>query len=130
MSSQGTREKGTSKIKFNYSMSPSYKSYPIDGVTGGLNMKGGFYLDFFTEKLPLPKHTIQKVKVIKNQIQILGEPVSENVNSENIVLELDRDVCVGVVIDYPMAKMLRDWIDKQIKGYEKMSQSLPVTNND
>jgi hypothetical protein len=100
------------RIYFDYIKSNYFRTVYIDGVFGGLSPKADVInMSVFSERWPLPKQVVHKLKNGKCQEEIIEERVTRNA--------IVREVDVTLVFNIEQAKSLREWLDNKIKLYNK-----------
>ncbi len=96
------------EIRFKYKFQENYNPVYTNGVYGGFNVSGDLVANFFFERLPIPKEEIVGM--------YSGQPIEANVPS--IPVTIIRYIQTGIVINLDTAKVIRDWLDTQIKNAE------------
>lgn len=102
-------EKELETIEFEYHILPSFNSYAVSGVYGGLNASGEIVVNFFHERNAIPK--TQKFKIRNGQLH--GVPVSEEKKSAII-----RDVLFNVSLSPSSARGLARWLNEKADIYD------------
>ncbi len=97
------------KIEIHYKKTSNYRSYHADGVYGGLTPNKKLYMEFFIQRQVTPQLVEHKVTKEGN----LGKEI-KRIGKKGIIREIEA----GFIMDIEIAKVLRDWLDEKIKGYE------------
>jgi len=101
-------------LTFEYKILPTFNSYAISGVHGGLNASGEVVANFFHERGPIPKK--QEYQIRNGQLQ--EPPISEEKKDAII-----RDVLFSVSMSPSVARALAKWLNDKADLYEtKLSQ--------
>lgn len=101
------------RVKFDYIKSNYFRVLQIDGVFGGNSPRPGIIdMAVWNERWPIPKQTVQKIEEGK----IGAEVFEERVIRDAIV----REVEVMLRLNIETAKVMRDWLDNKIKGFEQI----------
>ena len=100
------------KLTFIYKYSDEYNPEYVNGAIGGKNPAGELVVNFYLERMPLPK----KVQHAVNPDGSLGEPfIDPEDHSSNII----RFISSGVVMNLNSAKQLHAWLGQKIKELER-----------
>jgi hypothetical protein len=110
-------EKEMKKVTFNMQKLPSYRTYFVDGMFGGLTPKGKIYAELFIERYPTPTELTHQI----NDDFSLGEELQEERKSKKGVI---REIECGIMMDVETAKAFKDWLDEKIKQYDKTVNAL------
>lgn len=103
---------GKSKtLKFSYNKTPNYRAYNVDGVFGGLAPKNKIFIEFFSEKFPIPDSVIHEISLDKT----LGKEI-EKKGIEGIVREIE----CGIYLDIATAVAIADWLHARVDEYKKL----------
>lgn len=86
------------KIVFTYERSDQYREFHASGAYGGIQPRGEFKIDFFTEKYPVPDQRMMDKET--------GEWLGSRSKGSKIVRELQT----GVLMDTKNAFSLATWI--------------------
>ena len=115
MSSNLAENKPTLKeLDIHYIKSNCYRTFHVDGIFGGITPGGKIHAATFVERQVLPETVRHEVEPDGK----LGAEVSR-VTKQGITREIEA----GLVIDIGMAKTFRDWLDRNIKEFEKASKA-------
>lgn len=102
-------------LKFIYSKTPSYRTYNVDGVFGGLNKKNRIFLEVFSEKQPIPESVTHE---ISNE-GIIGKEITKTYSKATILREIEA----GIYMDIATAKVIADWLYSKIKDSELINKA-------
>lgn len=105
------------KIKCKYIFNEEYNPKYINGAQGGINSQGEILINFYLERIALPKaqtYQIEKDKLIPKEIE--KEPKDLN-NSFVRIIEN------GVIMNYQTAKEIHKWLGKHIRQLEEVSKN-------
>jgi len=93
-----------------YTKSPTYRTYHLDGIFGGLTPKG-IFVDIFTEHISPPSKIVHQIK----EDGKIGDEIGR-INNEPGLL---REYQCGIAINIENAISIRNWLDTKIDEYEK-----------
>jgi hypothetical protein len=99
------------KVKFDFKESQQFRIVHVDGAFGGPTPGGSLYLSLFNERHAMPDRVVHAIE----GFQVGAEIVDERVASDAIT----RTNEVGVIMSFDSAKVLRDWLTRQIDDMEK-----------
>lgn len=109
-SSPGHEEKAD-KIDVHYDQSPSYRTFHVDGVHGGVSPRGDHLVfDLYAEKRPNPKLIRHGIEEVEGERTKLGDEISRG-GREGIL----REAQCGIAIDWGAALRLYEWLGEQIQ---------------
>lgn len=98
-------------IKFVYSKIPTYRTYNVDGVYGGITHRNKIFIEFFSEKPPLPESTT-------HELSDKGELGKETKKSKPTTII--REIEAGIYVDIQTAKVIADWLNARLNDYERL----------
>lgn len=90
-------------------MSNSFRALHVDGAYGGVTPKGLFNINFYAERLAIPKATDYKVEDT-NLIKIADSGDSK----KGVIREFET----GVYMTIETAKEIHKWLGNQISDFE------------
>jgi hypothetical protein len=102
------------ELNIHYIKSGCYRTFHVDGIFGGITPSGKIHAAAFIERQVLPEIVRQEVK----SDGMLGSEVSR-VTKQGITREIES----GLIMDISVAKTFRDWLDKKIEEFEKVSKA-------
>ncbi|MBU4444647.1 hypothetical protein KJ656_06140 [bacterium] len=102
---------GTEKktIDIHYTKSPTYRTYHLDGVFGGLTPKG-IFIDIFTEQISPPSKIVHEIKEDGN--------IGDEIVRTNEKVGLLREFQCGIVIDINKAVSIKNWLENKINEFQ------------
>lgn len=114
MAKTSTNNKFTFKYKFSDDYNPKY----INGAVGGATSHGEIVANFFLERNPLP---------VKETYSINDSERAEksNVEPNDLNKSAIRFIDTGIIMSLDTAKLVRDWLDRNIKTLEENLNSKP-----
>ncbi len=95
-------------------ISNNFRELHIDGAYGGITPKGQFNINFYAERLSIPKSTIYNIKE-NNFIKI-----SDSEDSKNGII---REFETGIYMTVETAKEIYEWLGEQISNLEKNKET-------
>ncbi|GAB6036173.1 hypothetical protein JCM15519_07320 [Fundidesulfovibrio butyratiphilus] len=107
-------KKQENEIRFKFIYDEQYNLKYINGVWGGVTPSGEFNMNFFVDRLPVPKNTYQEV----TGEGIITDRVRQDIEEKLMV----RCVQTGVVFNYVTAKILHQWLGEQIGQFEERTR--------
>jgi len=105
------------EITFEYRESSDYREVFADGAYGGINSKGTFFIDFFTET----------VKPADKEITVVSE-TGENVpipEKDNFKRTVYRDKKVRLHMSQSNVETVAQWMLDKITEYKKLKTQKP-----
>lgn len=102
------------ELDIHYIKSSCYRTFHVDGIFGGVTPGGKIHAATFVERQVLPETVRQKVGFDGK----LGAEISR-VTKQGITREIEA----GLVMDVDMARIFRDWLDRKIEEFEKVSKA-------
>lgn len=104
------------KVRIKYIFSKDYNPVSANGAFGGVGTRGDIILNFFYERPPLPKETVQAVSSEGEMGRIL---TTDPEDFDNVVI---RYVTNGVALCYDDAVSVRDFLSKIIDNADKIKE--------
>lgn len=108
------------EIKIKYIFEEGYNPKYVNGAYGGVSPMGEIIVNFYLERIPLPKEDIHELKP-NGQIGSIKERKPEDFN--NIMI---RYIQNGIVLSLEQAESVYAWLGNNIeeaKKIEKLKQS-------
>lgn len=102
------RTEPLTRLRFDYTKSPQFRTVHIDGVHGGLSPDGGYFvLSMFSERRPIPQH--EEYDVTKEMTLVRDD-------NATVMRECDvlREVEVCAMLDLATATALQKWLETKI----------------
>jgi hypothetical protein len=99
------------KVNIHYQKNPLYREIHVDGLFGGLTPKGKVSLNFYGERLAIPKceeHAITKEGK-------LGRLTKVSEDSKDGII---REIEFGTYFDIEVIKDLKNFLETKIKEHE------------
>lgn len=103
-------EKKQAEVTFEYTVSPNYGVYAVNGIHGGFNAQGDLVANFFYERSPIPK----KITHAINDDDSLGDELSRE-TSDAIV----RQITFGISMNPRIARYFAKWFNNKADEYER-----------
>ena len=100
------------QIAFHYVKSPRFRTVPGDGVVGGITPEGKIHFAVYSERAAIPQLVVHEIEPDGK----VGKALDQ-VGKTGIV----RDLEVDIVLDEPIAKLLRDWLTDRLNEVEKLT---------
>jgi len=97
-------------IEVHNKISPLFQQISIDGAFGGITPQGKINLNFFAERLPIPKSSIFEISGNKTAKKISDSPDSK----KGII----REYSFGVYMNLNTAKGISLWLQEQVEKME------------
>ena len=105
-----TKKELPENIEIHYIKTPSYRTYHVDGVYGGLTPKGDLYCELYTERNATPQLAVHEI----TEEGRLGNVIKKEGRSGII-----REIECGISLDVSTAYALKEWLERKIEDYEK-----------
>ncbi len=102
MSNSRRKNSKSNEVSFKFEKSENYQKFHASGATGGIQPRGEYKIDFFTEELELPGKRIMNTDT--------GEWVDYEPKNNTVVRELQT----GVLMNRDEAFSLASWIISNI----------------
>ncbi len=99
------------EIKFIYEKGTDFKVHQIDGVLGGTSPHGDIFLNFFSERFPIPETV--SYELLENDK--LGKEIEKDVKNAII-----RELECGIILNIETAKKINEWLSQKITENEKV----------
>lgn len=101
-------------IKFKYIFDDGYNPKYVNGAYGGVSPMGEIIVNFYLERIPLPKEDIHELYP-NGQIGLIKERKPDDFN--NIMI---RYIQNGIVLSLEQAKSIHAWLGNTILEAEKI----------
>jgi len=111
----GSQDAEKRTVSFDYIKSNFFRTARADGVWGGPNGHLDLVIAFYSERPPIPQHTVQEISKAGLGDEILGKRISR----DSIVREIEFLVSMNLNV----AISLRAWLDDQIKQMQAIASS-------
>lgn len=103
-------------LRFHYIKGTDFRTFHADGVFGGPAPSGKqLNLSFYAERLPIPTETVHRLVQDPGGQVRLGEEMSDLRQSREGLI---RELQCNIVMPLSAAKLLRDWLQTNIKLLE------------
>ena len=99
------------ELPIKYVRSKDYKTYYEHGAQGGILSSYHLRVDFYREDLPPTEDITEKSGKLER-------------DSDEIVVK--REIDLSVYMSLPFAKQFRDWLDRQITGFEEKNGEILI----
>lgn len=109
--SSNGKKKVPKKITFHYTKTPSYRSYHVDGIFGGLTPRGKIYCELFIDRNPTPKTAVHE---LSEDGYLSGKPIKKT-GKDGVI----REVECGIIFDIDTATTFKEWLESKIEQYNK-----------
>lgn len=96
-------------------ISNSFRELHIDGAYGGVTPKGLFNINFYAERLAIPKST--EFEIVNNKLSKIGDSAD---SKKGIIREFEA----GVYMTIETAKELHKWLGDNIEKNEARKQKI------
>ena len=107
---------GKNKLMIKYKFKDEYNPKYINGAHGSASRNGDIVINFYLERAAVPK-SIEHMILEDNTLDSDPKFQPEDYNRSVI-----RYIESGVIMNLETAKIIRDFIDKQIKTIEKSDE--------
>ncbi|HLF47411.1 MAG TPA: hypothetical protein VI548_13365 [Chitinophagaceae bacterium] len=107
--------KKASSVTIHNKISNNFRELHVDGAYGGVTPKGQFNINFYAERLAIPKATDYKIednKLIK---------IADSEDSKKGII---REFETGVYMTIETAKEIHKWLGDQISNFETQKNKL------
>lgn len=101
------------KFKFKYVIPENLRDLYVNGLWGGITPRNEIHIQFYNERHPIPNSLTCAVDE-KGQI---GELVEHDIGGDVV-----RVIQTSIVMDYPTAVSVRNWLNERIDHIEKSFQ--------
>ena len=105
-------------IRFEFIKSNLFRVIHADGAFGGLTPRLGIFINFYSERPPIPKVLVHRVSETSG---VLGEEIREKRESKTGIV---RESEVGVCVDVEVAKSLVVWLQDKIHAIEDARRTM------
>ena len=105
------------RMSFDYIKSNFFRVIHADGVVGSVTPRLGIHMDFWSERLAIPKRVVHNVEPDGT----LGEEIRDEREARDALV---REVEVGVVVDLGTAKSIAKWLAEKIARAERLTQEV------
>lgn len=110
--SKSSNHKGQKIIIYN-KISNSFRELHVDGAYGGVTPKGLFNINFYAERLAIPKSSnfnIEEDRLVK---------INDSEDSKDGII---REFETGVYMTIETAKEFHKWLGEQLSKFEKLKK--------
>jgi hypothetical protein len=97
-------------VEIHYQKNPGYRQIHVDGAIGGITTKGKVSINFYAERIVIPKSEEYQV----TQEGKLGARTKVSDDSKNGLI---REIEFGTYLDIETAKALKDWLEIKIEEH-------------
>lgn len=101
------------KVNVHYVKNSEYRQIHVDGALGGITPKGKININFYAERLVIPKAEECDVTADGK----LGKRMSVSPDSKDGII---REIEFGTYMDLETAKSLKTWLDLKIQQLESV----------
>lgn len=115
---ENSQDKNVSGITIHNKISNNFRELHVDGAYGGLTPKGMVNINFYAERLSIPKSTDYKIE---------SQKLIKIADSEDSKKGIIREFETGVYMTFETAKELHKWLGEQIVRFEKETKAKPKT---
>ncbi len=106
----GASDKKKVSVTIHNKISNSFRELHVDGAYGGITPKGMYNINFYAERLAIPKSS--EFEVIDNRYK----KISDSIDSKKGII---REFEAGVYMTIETAKELHKWLGENIGKYEE-----------
>lgn len=114
---QSMDEKPHNRLRIEFTKSNQFRVIHPDGAFGGTTPRLQLFIDFYTERFPIPK-------VLVLETSSNGTPgnevMAERESKEGIIRESE----IGIVLDLPVAKVFAEWLNEKIVELERAREGI------
>lgn len=104
------------ELTFNYVKTPSYRTYHVDGIYGGLTPNGNVYCELFIDRNVTPQTVVHE---LDENGKLSGVPKKKTGKTGYI-----REIECGIIMDIEAALTMKEWLGDKIDQYQKTLKSL------
>ena len=113
--------KQAERVVFHWIKSNAFRVIHAEGAHGGITPNGKIQMALFNERQPIPQQTSHEVeKASDGSFKVGDEMRDERVSRNGIV----REVEVEILMDPKTARLVCDWLEKQLVTLEKLEKEL------
>ncbi len=102
------------ELKCKYIFADQYNPKYINGAYGGINSRGEIIINFYLERMPLPK--AQTYELVSGKIHQEKLEEREPEDHESSVVRMVEN---GIILNYNNAKEIHKWLGEHIDNLEK-----------
>ena len=107
------------KIKFDFKESNQFRVVHVDGAFGGPTPNGAsLYLSLFSERGAMPDRVVHLLEGSRLGAEIMDERMCDDA--------IVRTNEVGLFMSFEVAKVVRDWLSRQIDEMDKRTAALAM----
>lgn len=102
------------EVKCKYVFEEDFNTKYINGAQGGINVQGEIIINFFLERVALPKSqtfTVDEIGRIQEEVPGTTEPTDLN---QSFI----RYFQSGVIMNYNVAKQIHNWLGQHLEILE------------
>lgn len=104
-------KKQPDQLRIHNKISNNFHELHVDGAFGGITPRGLLNINFYAERLPIPKAT--DFKVTNNKLENIGDSAD---SKKGIIREFE----VGIYMTIDAAKQLHKWLEDNIDKFNKL----------
>ena len=101
------------ELKCKYIFAEQYNPKYINGAYGGINLRGEIIINFYLERMPLPK--TQTYELESGKIHQEKKEEREPQDHEHSVVRVVEN---GIILNYQNAKEIHSWLGDHIQNLE------------
>lgn len=109
--------KKVNQLTFHNKVNPDYKEIHVDGAFGGVTPRGFINMNFYAERLPIPKSSDYSI----NDNNTLGEKIKDSHDSKYGII---REYEIGMYFDLKTAIDIRKFLDDRILELEILHKKM------
>lgn len=98
------------KVTIFNKISSNFRELHVDGAFGGITPKGQFNINFFAERMAIPKST--DFKIVNNKL----EKIADSADSKNGII---REFETGVYMSVETAREIHKWLGETLQNLDK-----------
>jgi len=110
-------------LAFKYIFTYDYNPVYVNGAHGGVSPRGELVANFYLERQPLPNEITHAI----TSAGAIGDVT--DVDPKDLNNSLVRFVPCGIVLNYPNARNLHQWLGEKISEMEQMAQAVTELSN-
>jgi hypothetical protein len=108
------------QLRIEFVKSSLFRVVHPDGAFGGTTPRLELFIDFYTERFPIPK-------VLVYGTSPDGAPADEIIAERESKEGIIRESEVGIVLDLPVAKSFAEWLNAKVAELEKAHAEVAET---
>lgn len=110
-----------STVTFDYIKSNFHRVVQVDGVVGGITPNGMIHMAVWNQRQPYPRQVVHELTEDR-----MGSQIDRTTRECDFVREIE----VGLVLNYEMARVLVRWLEKRISDFEAVQEKFEAMEDE